>query len=135
MVIPARYDWDMPGPKHTPGPDWLDEPIPASEGESNGARVCAVPGCHDPPAGRIPLCRAHRICPRCGAGIHVHGRVSLDCCGLLVALVPRRAWAIPWLQLIQRLRESESWPHRIRRVRVVLGHRTLACRLPWLEEK
>jgi hypothetical protein len=138
MVEPARkLDWDT---MTEPPPRWGRQDPDSSDSASGrvdtaGARRCAVPGCRQPPSARLPLCREHRICPRCGAQVHVAGRVTLDCCALAVALVPRLAFRIPWHLMIRKAQKAIGWPHRMRHVRVVMGHKTVAKRLPFPEEE
>lgn len=130
MGLPARKMIELPGDRRPWDPA---DPFPAVEGVDR-ARVCAVPGCRERPAGRLPLCDAHRICPKCGSRIHVGNRVSLYCCSLHVPLVRRMAWLIPWRQTLGEARLLTDWPHRMRRARIVVGHTTVAKRLPWPEE-
>lgn len=97
--------------------------------------TCCVPGCKEPPLEhRLPLCGNHRVCPRCGLSIDDAPRVSLSCCGFLVAMIPRRAWKIPWLVKFKEMELAEAWPHGETVVKIVQGGRVIAEDLPWLEE-
>lgn len=104
---------------------WVD-PLPCLQG-------CAVPGCRQPPVDEwLPLCAAHRACPRCGERPWSTVRGRLECCGFLVALVPRRAWAIPWRRILADLEIREGWPHRLALARIVVDGEQVAPELPWL---
>ena len=94
------------------------------------ARECAVPGCIRPPDGRLPVCKNHRTCPRCGMTIHTHRREHLDCCGLHFANLRRWAWIIPWQRLLRAARPFHQRLYKLRRARILVGKKVIAAGLP-----
>jgi hypothetical protein len=113
-----------------------EDPIEFMTRQLEPSETCSVPGCTVAPLEpRIPLCGDHRRCPRCGLSIDDAPRVSLSCCGFLVAMIPRRAYTIPWMVALRALQTTEAWPHRMIMVKLVVRGRVIAEGLPWLEEE
>lgn len=121
--------------------DYGERQYPNLEAKNLEARlepsVCAVPGCNREiylsAPWDLPLCDEHRICPRCGARVHVPGRLALPCCGLHTIHSRLQAWRIPWLQLLDEgwIRAMKLKDRKMRHARVLVGRGVEAASLPW----